>query len=206
MASKKQKEEEARINFIMYMIPFIALAVVFGLYHYAKLKKKYLTGSQVRRVFDVGTNWPAMLMSGILAFCYFVAAMVLYEKAHWTLVFSLPLALIVLNWMGELQAHAFLGVVVDYGQGAVFIPPSAENLDIVDSLLVLPGIRQLTTLDFVLLDEVEKITRQAGTQLFLHGSFGSRRIGFSSKLKRDECIHLLTASGRSRAKLVAELE
>ena len=53
---------------------------------------------------------------------------------------------------------------------------------------------------------VEKITRQAGTQLFLHGSFGSRRIGFSSKLKRDECIHLLTASGRSQAKLVAELE
>ena len=205
MATKKQKEE-AEVRIIMFMMPFIAVAAAFGLYHYSKLKKKYLSGAQVRRVFDVKTNWPAMLASGMLAFFYFAFAAYLYEKANWTLLFSIPISFYVLNWVGKLQAYAFLGVVVDYEQGAVFFPPSQENLDIVDSLLILPSIRQLTTMDFVLLSEVEKITRQAGTQLFLHGSFGSRRIGFSSKLKRDECIHLITSNGNSKVKLMTELE
>ena len=61
-------------------------------------------------------------------------------------------------------------------------------------------------MDSVSLADVQKITRQAGKKLFLHGDFGSRRISFTDKLKRDECIHLITANGNSRVKVMNELE
>jgi hypothetical protein len=205
MATKKQKQEEAESHLIMWMVPFIVVALVFGLYHYAKLKRHYLTGPHVRRVFDMGINGGAMLFSGILAFGYFAAAYFLYRYAPLSLVLTAPMSLVVLNWVGKLQASAFLGVVVDYQQGVVFFPPNDEALDIVDFLLVLPRVRQLTTMDTVLLADVQKITREAGKRLFLHGDFGSRRISFTDKLKRDECIHLITTNGGS-AKVMPELE
>ena len=206
MATKKQKEAEAEASLTFVLIPFIAVGIVFALYHYAKLKKQYLTGSHVRRVFDLGSNWTAMMFSSILAFGYFAATYSLYRYAPWSVIFTVPLGLVVLNWVGKLQAYAFLGVVVDYQQGAVFFPPNSENLAIMDTLLVVPGIRQLTTMDSVSLADVQKITRQAGKKLFLHGDFGSRRISFTDKLKRDECIHLITANGNSRVKVMNELE
>lgn len=205
MATKKQKQEEAETNLIMWMIPFIVLALVFGLYHYAKLKKQYLTGPHVRRVFDIGMNGSAMVVSGLLAFGYFIAAFSLYRYASLSLVLTVPMGLVVLNWVGKLQAYAFLGVVVDYQRAVVFFPPNEEALDIVDFLLIWPRVRQLTTMDTLLLADIQKITREAGKRLFLHGDFGSRRIGFTDKLKRDECIHLITTNG-SRAKVMAELE
>lgn len=205
MATKKQNQENAEFYFLLYMIPFIVVALVFGLYHYAKLKKQYLTGPHVRRVFDMGINGGAMLFSGFLACGYFAAAYFLYRYAPLSLVLTVPMSLVVLNWVGKLQASAFLGVVVDYQQGVVFFPPNDEALDIMDSLLIWPRIRQLTTMDTVLLTDVQKITREAGKRLFLHGDFGSRRISFTDKLKRDECIHLITTNG-SRAKVMAELE
>lgn len=205
MATKKQNQENAEFYFLLYMIPFIVLALVFGLYHYAKLKRQYLTGPHVRRVFDMGINGGAMFFSGFLACGYFAVAYFLYRYAPLSLVLTVPMSLVVLNWVGKLQASAFLGVVVDYQQGVVFFPPNDEALDIMDSLLIWPRIRQLTTMDTVLLTDVQKITREAGKRLFLHGDFGSRRISFTGKLKRDECIHLITTNG-SRAKVMAELE
>jgi hypothetical protein len=61
-------------------------------------------------------------------------------------------------------------------------------------------------LDSVPLDAIDRITRQAGKRVFIHGEFGSRHISFTNKLKRDECIHLLTARSKGRLKVMAELE
>ena len=206
MATKKQKEAQADTNLAFALIPFILAAIAFSLYHYAKLKAKYLTGPHTRRVFDMGTNWEAMLRSSVMAFAYAALAWLLYQRAPWTMVLSVPLGLVVLNWVGKVQAQAFLGVVVDYQQGLIYFPPNSESLDISDYLTVLPVVRQFTTLDSVPLADVQRITRQAGKKVFLHGDFGSRRISFTNKLKRDECIHLITADGNSRVKVMSELE
>ena len=101
MATKKQKEAEAEASLTFVLIPFIAVGIVFALYHYAKLKKQYLTGSHVRRVFDLGSNWTAMMFSSILAFGYFAATYSLYRYAPWSVIFTVPLGLVVLNWVGE---------------------------------------------------------------------------------------------------------
>lgn len=107
--------------------------------------------------------------------------------------------------MGQVQARAFLGVVVDHEKGEVLFLNSSANLDITDYLMVLPVIRNYNSFDRLALADVQWITRQAGKSLFLHGDFGSRRIDFSNKLKRDECIHLVTGNARGRIRVTSDL-
>lgn len=201
MAAKKSNQN---LEILIYLISAL-IAVVFSLYHYAKLKRQYVTGPQVRQVFDMGTSGQAMLTSGIFALMYTMMAANASSKYPLTMLISVPLGLYLLYWVGKVQAYAFLGVIVDYPQGKVLFPPNPESLDIFDYLKIMPMVRQFTSLDSVALADVQRITRQAGKSLFLHGDFGSRRITFTNKLKRDECIHLITAKG-SQAKVVSELE
>lgn len=94
----------------------------------------------------------------------------------------------------------------EQSKGLVFFPPNPENLDIVDSLMVLPRLGQMTSMDAVPLASIERITRQAGKRVLLHGDFGSRHITFTDKLKRDECLHLLMKGSGRRGTLMQELE
>jgi hypothetical protein len=59
-------------------------------------------------------------------------------------------------------------------------------------------------LDDVALVDVHSITRRAGKELFLHGN--SRRITFTDKLKRDECVHLITSQAGAHVKVASKLE
>ncbi|MBN9342536.1 MAG: hypothetical protein J0H52_21060, partial [Comamonadaceae bacterium] len=148
----------------------------------------------------------SLFISGVLGYAYYMIVVVLYHYIPLTQVLTLPLGLVLLIWMGKAQAYAFLGVIVDYDKGVVFFRPNEESLDIGDMLLVVPLLRQFTSLDSVPLDAIDQITRQAGKRVFIHGEFGSRHISFTNKLKRDECIHLLTARSKGRLKVMAELE
>lgn len=202
MATKKNEAG----NEIFTVLACAAITVIFSLYHFAKLKAKYMTGDHTRRVYDMRMSWEAMVASGALAIGYIVLAVLTYEKQPWTAFVSIPLGLFVFNWVGKIQAQAFLGVVVDYQQDLVFFPPNPESLDVGDYLMVLPAIRQFTSMDSVPLGDIQRITRQAGKSLFMHGDFGSRRITFTNKLKRDECIHLVTANGARKVKMESEHE
>lgn len=64
----------------------------------------------------------------------------------------------------------------------------------------------MTSMDAVPLASIERITRQAGKRVLLHGDFGSRHITFTDKLKRDECLHLLMKGSGRRGTLMQELE
>lgn len=46
------------------------------------------------------------------------------------------------------------------------------------------------------LSEIQKITKEAGKQAFVHGKFGTRRISWRDKQKRDECIATLERACR----------
>lgn len=151
-------------------------------------------------------SWEAMIASGAVGVAYIAMACVAYGKWPWTMAISIPLGLYLLNWIGKIQAQAFLGVVVDYEQRVVFFPPKPESLDVSDYLMVLPVFRQFTHMDSLPLGSIQRITRQAGKSLFMHGDFASRRITFSNKLKRDECIYLITGNNQGRIKVVSELE
>ena len=201
MATKKTNKNEVIAIYLLSA----AIALVFSLYHYVRLRKQYLTGPQVGHVFDIGSGWAAVLSSGITAVVFVMLAVGAYTQAQWTAVITVPLVLYLLYWVGKVQAYAFMGVIVDYPQGMVMFPPNPESLDLFDYAKVLPVMRHFANMDSVALADVQRITRQAGKSLFLHGDFGSKRITFTNKLKRDECIHLITANG-SQAKVMFELE
>lgn len=202
MATKKDEHDGV---FLFLIVPAVLATLVFSLYYFSRLKKQYLTGPQARRIFDIGAQGTSLLVSGVLGYLYYMIAVVLWHYAPLTLVLTLPLGLVLLIWMGKAQAYAFLGVIVDYDKGVVFFRPNEESLDIGDMLLVVPLLRQFTSLDSVPLGAIDRITRQAGKRVFIHGEFGSRHISFTNKLKRDECIHLLTARSKGRLKVMAEL-
>jgi hypothetical protein len=203
MATKKDEYDGI---FLFLIIPAVLATLVFSLYYFSRLKKQYLTGPHARRIFDIGAQGTSLFISGVLGYAYYMIVVVLYHYVPLTLVLTLPLGLVLLIWMGKAQAYAFLGVIVDYDKGVVFFRPNEESLDIGDMLLVVPLLRQFTSLDSVPLDAIDQITRQAGKRVFIHGEFGSRHISFTNKLKRDECIHLLTARSKGRLKVMAELE
>lgn len=203
MATKKDEYDGV---FLFLIIPAVLATLVFSLYYFSRLKKQYLTGPHARRIFDIGAQGTSLFISGVLGYAYYMIVVVLYHYIPLTLVLTLPLGLVLLIWMGKAQAYAFLGVIVDYDKGVVFFRPNEESLDIGDMLLVVPLLRQFTSLDSVPLDAIDRITRQAGKRVFIHGEFGSRHISFTNKLKRDECIHLLTARSKGRLKVMAELE
>ena len=203
MATKKDEHDGV---FLFLIVPAVLATLVFSLYYFSRLKKQYLTGPHARRIFDIGAQGTSLLVSGGLGYLYYMIAVVLWHYAPLTLVLTVPLGLVLLIWMGKAQAYAFLGVIVDYDKGVVFFRPNEESLDIGDMLLVVPLLRQFTSLDSVPLSAIDRITRQAGKRVFIHGEFGSRHISFTNKLKRDECIHLLTARSKGRLKVMAELE
>lgn len=203
MATKKDEHDGV---FLFLIVPAVLATLVFSLYYFSRLKKQYLTGPHARRIFDIGAQGTSLLVSGVLGYLYYMIVVVLWHYAPLTLVLTVPLGLVLLIWMGKAQAYAFLGVIVDYDKGVVFFRPNEESLDIGDMLLVVPLLRQFTSLDSVPLSAIDRITRQAGKRVFIHGEFGSRHISFTNKLKRDECIHLLTARSKGRLKVMAELE
>ncbi len=200
------RKDEDKSGLLLYCIPAILATLVFSLYHFSKLKQQYLTGPNTRRVFDIGAQGAALIASGFFGFVCYVVGVLLYDKAPISLFLTIPLGVVLLNWAGKVQAYAFLGVIVDYDKGLVFFPPNPENLDIVDSLMVVPKLRQMTSMDAVPLASIERITRQAGKRVLLHGDFGSRHITFTDKLKRDECLHLLMKGSGRRGALMQEME
>jgi hypothetical protein len=200
MASKKKNDE----NMFLPILVAAAVLLVFSLVHLLRFKSRYANGPRARRVFDIGTSWRAILETGLIAFAYVFAAWALYGEYPISLIGTVPLGLFVFNWLGKVQARAFLGVVVDYDRGDVLFLNSSANLEITDYLMVLPVLRNYGSFDQLELADVQWITRQAGKSLFLHGDFGSRRIDFSNKLKRDECIHLI-AQGPRKIRVTADL-
>lgn len=203
MTSDKDSENE---KFILYAIPMILATLIFSIYHYSKLKREYLSGENVRRIFDSGTQGSALIATGAAGFLLHAGVALLYSLSSFTAFLTVPFAIWALNWSGKIQAYAYLGVVVDYDKGLVYFPPNPENIDIFEALKVVPFLKQMTAMDCVAIRDIERITRQSRKRVLMMGSFGSRYINFTDKLKRDECIHLLTAGRGRKNILMSELE
>lgn len=184
------KKEDVKNAVLLYCIPAILATLALSLYHFSKLKKHYLAGANARRVFDIGAQGAELAGSGFFGLACYMGGVWLYWLTPLSLVVTLSLGVFLLNWAGKAQAYAFLGVIVDYDQGLVFFSPNTESLDIVDRLMVIPTIKQMTSMDSVPQASIERITRQAGKRVLLHGELGSRHITFTDKLKRDRVAAL----------------
>ena len=115
------------------------------------------------------------------------------------LLLWLWLSVIFFRWL----AVAHFGVVVDPENDRIVFQFDQESYDLMD-YLKLKFIRDLPRMDEVRLSDIGRITRKFGWDLYILGSFGSRRITFTNKQKRDECIYAIQKSGRTSAKVPIE--
>lgn len=166
-------------GFLLF-IPFL----FFTFLHYRKLKKMYPKTDDSQRIFDFGNLIPAIIPGAIsLAIGAYLIAQ---SNQFWgSLIF------IAITWLGynfaKSIAVTYYGVIVNSKNDTILLPKDMANYGIED-YMKLKFIRELGTMDVVNLSSITKITKQAGKKLFIHGSFGSRGVEFSSKQKRDECI------------------
>jgi hypothetical protein len=200
MASTKKKDDD------LVVYAAAAVLLIFSVFHYFRLRQKYLTNENAHQIFDFKAMLPQLATIGALLLM--TVWMLLALLAHNAILFwlALPLCVYAANLAVKAQAYMLLGVVIDYNTGIVHFPPNLERLGLFDYLKVIPVLKVWTALDSVEIDKIERITRQAGKSLFMIGTFGSRRITFTDKGKRDECIYWLTSFEGSHIGLANEME
>jgi hypothetical protein len=190
-------------------LPVLALSwlcvAAFSFVHYWALRKRYLRG-QTERVFDPRGAFRRLLSFSGLAGLALVGAFALclaWPAAVWIVA---PAVIAVFYWIGMCQALIYLGFVVDLSRRKLVFAPNLQNCQLSEYFLVYPIIVRLASADEIDLDSVEELTRQARRYVLIHGQFGSRRVGFSDKLKRDECVHLIRRHTGGRIRRFIDLD
>ena len=203
--AKKQSQGGAELGLMAIGVIFIPLVATFGLWHYLRLKSRYLKSKGVRRVVDVWNlgapfySFVALIIGTWILFSMFYRN---YAFLSYTL---LLIALYTSIKLAQRSASCYFGAAVIPETATVVFPEDMAGYGIED-YIKLKFIRNLACMDEVELSEIEKISRQAGKRLYLHGPFGSRGISFTNKQKRDECIFAIQAVAKNRSILLNELE
>lgn len=205
MATAKEKEENARaMCLIIGFVVFLPM-MIFSIIRYRNIKSTYMENEHAQRVFDIGNLAPAFITAGsFLVLAFIVCNYSLGSPIGFLLG---PITLIVAGLICFKIAQSigvtYFGVLVDPANNRVLLPKDMANYSVSD-YLNLKFITELGTVEEVQLNQIRKITRQAGKKLFIHGKFGSRGMSFSNKQKRDECISAIEDAARLSASLEYE--
>ena len=215
MARKSQANDE------MLQFAFMALGVIlflpfmlFSYLHYNKIKKSYTNNLNSQRVYDVGLLWKSIIFSsgiittGIVAMLYVnsnLLAAIPPEYAKFLLAIDAVViiaALYPIKKMAERVAVRYLGVIFDDDGKKMVIPADLANASFSENIR-LNFIRKMGDYEEIDISEISNVTREKGVNFFVHGRFGSRKINFTNKQKRDECLSALQA--RSSVRLGRDL-
>lgn len=179
-----------------YLIPgLIVLAI--SAFHYFRLRSKYITNDAVHQIFDLKSLFIKLLGVGGAFVVLGWVQLSLYRDHQVLFWLALPLTLYLINLIAKAMAFTLLGVLVDHNTGVIYFPVNIENLKVSDFLKITPILKLLAGFDSVNIAEIKRITRQAGKRVILLGDFGSRRVDFSDKALRDECIFWITSYSES---------
>ena len=99
--------------------------------------------------------------------------------------------------MAERIAIEYFGVIFNDNDRTIVLPADIDNMGLGDRLR-LKFLSRMGEQDSIEIRKISNITREKGVNFYIHGDFGSRRINFSNKQKRDECISALQARTRVR--------
>jgi len=187
MATAKQQRESnaAIVNAICLLLfaPFL----IFSAFKFFSLKRQYMSGNNFHRVIDIGTiKQPMMAAVGLVVMAY-IAIGITYDSHRNLSVLVLAIVFVLAIFMAQWVAVKYIGAIIDADERVVFFPPDMQSYGVGD-YVTLKFLKDMTRLDMVRIDDIQRITRQVGKRLYLHGPFGSRGIFFSEKQKRDECM------------------
>jgi hypothetical protein len=205
MAQKKKQSGGGELVLLAIGIIFIPFIITFGLLHYFNLKQKYLKTPRTRRVVDIwNIGVPFYSFVALVISTYMLCAM---TQTTYPVVSIIILVFAIYTGvkLAQRSASCYFGAAIIPETGTVVFPEDMASYGIED-YLKLKFIRNLSKMDQVDIDEIEKITRQAGKRLFIHGPFGSRGISFTNKQKRDECYSAIQSASNKKSLLLNEME
>jgi len=225
VTKKNDKEDEGGLLLGLLILMFLALMqfILFGLmtisYHRYLVRRYFSMGSEgssVRRINDIKAvlkPFAAIMFGPTLVLFLCILPILLMDPIQPSVVVFILLVespfIILWFWLSIIMfkwlAVAHFGVIVDSEKDRIVFKFDQESYDVMD-YIKLRFIRDLPKMDEVRLSEIGRITRKHGADLYIHGSFGSRRITFTNKQKRDECIFAIQESGLTSAKVPVEFE
>jgi hypothetical protein len=223
MGAKKAKSstaEEDLIEKISTVIGTVAIVVIGILVipYYLLLKAKYASGVEARRIndYDQFSMLSSMAIVPIGGGCFILgyAAMLVLDPGSYEIspaVAYLGASYLFCVWAYLMYINAawlaavHLGVVVNCKEDTLTFRFDQESYDLID-YFKMRNIFDLPRIDIIQISAIRRITRQRGIHVYLIGDFGSRRITFSNKQKRDECIFAITSCTKATAKVFSEFE
>jgi hypothetical protein len=220
--SNRKEDAKERATTALYMFFFTILGVlllsILAAPYYSYLRATYMSPPPARRINDFArfVRVAPLAVCGLVipaAFAVYVAGGIAISQwgQSMTALGIIALAVIALVGLWLIVTAAFwmaavyFGTVVDPIKDRVVFQVDQESYDMMD-YLTLMFIRDLPEFDTVPISAIQRITRLHGTDLYLMGDFGSRRISFVHKQKRDECIYALTSCGLMPGKVFNEFE
>ncbi|MEA9423396.1 hypothetical protein ACV1C5_17955 [Aeromonas caviae] len=200
-----------RANEEMMKYAFIALGVIlflpfmlFSYLHYSSIKKHHIKGSCTQRVYDVGLLWRSIIFSsgiittGLIVMFYINSHLLSAIPPEYAKVlFGVDILVVIaslypIKKMAERVAVRYFGVIFDDNDKKMVIPADLENSSFGENLR-LNFIRKMGDYEEIYIKDISSVTREKGVNFYIHGHFGSRKINFSNKQKRDECLSALQA-------------
>jgi hypothetical protein len=203
-STKAQREANGLLGITVALIIFTPF-LFFSFLRFSLLKDQYLKSIYATRVVDIaGMKSTLMACAGYILFSGIGLGMVL-DKSK-VLGFMLIIIIVGIGiLLGMRLAVVYLGAVIDDNKDMIVFPPDFQSFTITDYFSS-KIIESFYSTDNVSLSDIFKMTRQAGKYLYIHGDFGSRKLAFSSKQKRDECIATIQSTENYTGEMIRELE
>lgn len=205
---KNSKKDDTVISIIIGIIILLPI-IILSLFFYKKLSKNFLNSDNLQRVSDIKRLLiPISLISSILIGYSIVCYIGIYEfkinNVSKILLFSIPI-MFSSYFFAKYLAIIYLGIVFDFDKDIIICPYDFESYGITD-YLTFRFIKSFTEVNCINVNELTKVTRGYGNQLYLHGKFGSNKIIMSSKQKRDECLAFITELIKKKGIILSEIE
>lgn len=201
MARSRQltKDQKDQIG-LLKVIGFFGLLPVFlfTILQYVFLRLRFSSASSSgHRIDDPLFMFKTIPTLGLIAFVFWwLCFQVLKSDTNstWIVWLALPIAI----QAGRLLASRAHGVVISKEYDIVIFPQSWSNFGLFDWLTLRP-LWSFAGVGYVKLSDVENFSREKGRFLYIHGKFGSRKLQFSNKQRRDEAISAVESMTSSRS-------
>jgi hypothetical protein len=192
-------------------VPFLLISLIF----FNSLKNRYITSTTAQRVIDIRKLGRTLTVGGILTIGWTIISFAILinlnqadiSKNILRIFFIIIICSIFI--IGYLFARhisvLYLGIIADKEKDVLVFPHDMQSYLITDYIM-LRFISDYINVDNISLSKIIKLTRGHGTELYVHGPFGSRAIIMSSKQKRDECLAMIQDFTGRKGILITEIE
>jgi hypothetical protein len=191
---------------LLFLLPFLLLSV----FSFYALKRQYLESADVQQIVDIRRIFPTL---GEECAVFGIGAIIFYmcfqgEVSSPVICIGIMISIIIFTigyYLARHLAVLYFGIVADRDKDILVFPYDMQSYTLTD-YFSLRFLKDYCNVDTVALSAITKITRGYGTELYVHGPFGSRRIIMSTKQKRDECLAMIQLFTGKKGMLISEIE